>query len=69
MEEDSPFKNKLSAAWLWEEQKKKTYVKINSKEGGYEELISNACILAEAEGLTAHSMSLKERLEAKNIKA
>ena len=26
-------------------------------------------VLAEAEGLTAHSMSLKERLEAKNIKA
>jgi len=48
---------------------KSSYVKINSKEGGYEELISNACILAEAEGLTAHSMSLKERLEAKNIKA
>ncbi len=46
-----------------------SYVKINSKEGEYEELISNACILAEAEGLTAHSMSLKERLEAKNIKA
>ena len=43
-----------------------TYVNINSKQREYKDLITNACILAEAEGLTAHSMSLKERMRIKD---
>ena len=43
-----------------------SYVNINSKQREYKDLITNACILAEAEGLTAHSMSLKERMRIKD---
>ncbi|MBE19602.1 MAG: histidinol dehydrogenase [Gammaproteobacteria bacterium] len=43
-----------------------SYVNINSQQREYKDLITNACILEEAEGLTAHSMSLKERMRIKD---